>query len=138
MAREEHAHANLASSTKDSENLLSDLLRVLDLTQNSNLHVVNEQSDASRIAHLFDFFGNLNAVCAFHDWRNLTVGRLFNHCVPQACDSKRAFCTLNSVSVENESRESAGFIHQQYVSVEIFVWTRKHGVTLSSHSSQLQ
>jgi hypothetical protein len=66
VPRKKHTHSGFTSSGEHFENLSRDLLGILYLTQDSNLHVVNEQSDSLWIAHLFQLLGDLNAVSSFH------------------------------------------------------------------------
>src|SRR4030095_4690177 len=66
VPRKEDAHASVASGIQDFENLLRDPLRVFDLTQNSNLHIVYEQRDPTGVTNLFKRLWDLNAVSSSH------------------------------------------------------------------------
>jgi hypothetical protein len=66
MPRKEHPHSSVASGAQHFENLLRDLLRVFDLTQNSDLHIVNEQRDPIAVANLFERLRDPNIVGTSH------------------------------------------------------------------------
>ena len=66
MAGEKHTYSRISSSGEDFQNLLRYAVRILDLTQNSNLHVVNKQRDSLRMAYFFKCSGNVNAGDAPH------------------------------------------------------------------------
>src|SRR5262249_61973667 len=67
MSGKEHPHSSIARRAEHFDNLCGNSLRVFELTRNSNLHVIDEQSDPLRIAHLFQRLRDANAVSTFHN-----------------------------------------------------------------------
>src|SRR5207249_3868909 len=66
VTRKEYADTSIASCGEHSENLLRYLNWIRNLTQNSNLHIVNKQGDPLWIAHLFYSLRYAQSVGVFH------------------------------------------------------------------------
>src|SRR4030095_6658863 len=66
MSRKEHTYMSIACGRENFENLPRYLIGILNLAQNSNLHIVNEQSDPLWITHLFQRLRYAEPICAFH------------------------------------------------------------------------
>src|SRR5215472_4061956 len=82
MTGKEHTHASVAGGRKDLEHLPRDLITILHLTQNSNLHVVHEQRDASWIARFCQRLRYVDSIGALH----VCLGRVTGW--PRTCRSK--------------------------------------------------
>jgi len=66
MSRKEYANSGVASGVQHFDNWSRDLLRVFDLAQNADLHVVDKQSNTVWIAHLFERFRYTESVGGLH------------------------------------------------------------------------
>jgi hypothetical protein len=78
MSGKENTHASVACGREDFENLLCYVIGIPNLTQDSNLHIVNEQGDSPWIAHLFERLRYAQSVGSFHiQHLALAVGRVF-------------------------------------------------------------
>ena len=53
-------------SGQDFEDFARDLLGIFDLTQNSNLHVVNEQRGPARVAHVLESLWDVQSEGRLH------------------------------------------------------------------------
>ena len=52
---------------QDLENLVGDLLTILDLVHDTDLHVIHDQREARRITNIFQGLRNIHSECPMHD-----------------------------------------------------------------------
>lgn len=62
----ENANSRFTCSGQDFEDFARDLLGIFDLTQNSNLHVVNKQRGPARVAHVLESLRDVQSESRLH------------------------------------------------------------------------
>ena len=72
MTGKEDANFSFASSVENLKNSICDLLTILNLVHDSDLHVVDDQRQARRIANVFQRLRNTYSECPLHNEFHLT------------------------------------------------------------------
>jgi hypothetical protein len=67
VAREKDANSRLASRFENLNDSVGDLLTILDLPHNPDLHVVHDQSQLGRITKVVQLLRNIQSECPIHN-----------------------------------------------------------------------
>src|SRR6185312_6297772 len=66
VTREKSPNAGSAGSIQNLTNMISDLLSIFNLFHDSNLHVIDDQGQACRVAYVFQCLRNIQSECPLH------------------------------------------------------------------------
>ena len=66
MPREEDPDAGVTSGSEHFSNVSCNGSTIADMVDNTDLHVVDDESQATRVAHLLETLRHLQAVCSLH------------------------------------------------------------------------
>ena len=73
MTCEKDANSYLASRFENSNDFIRNLLAILDLFYDPDLHVIHNQSQPRWIANVVQFLRNIQSECPLHDELHLTI-----------------------------------------------------------------